>query len=111
MKNNQRKKMSKKKLFIPSLHIPNLSKNEMIEYFHQNDVKKSIYDITFQSIKHYSKFKNIKKAELFELKEDKVVSIPRSEWKISLSSSLSYFENKQEYEKCAECRDLIKSLK
>lgn len=103
--------MKKQKLFIPSITISHIPESELGEYFTQPDFEKGIFEVVFHSIKHYSKFKGAKSAELFEIKElDKIVSIPRSEWKTSLSASMSYFEKKQDYERCAECKSLIDKI-
>lgn len=38
------------------------------------------------------------------------LELERSNWKQSLSKAIKYHENKEDYEKCAECRDLINKL-
>lgn len=38
------------------------------------------------------------------------IEIEKSQWSIALEKAIKYHENRENYEKCAECRDLIKKL-
>ena len=57
---------------------------------------------------------NLLSVYLFELKisSDKIYAVKckREEWKSSLNNSRKFFESIEEYEKCAQVRDLILEL-
>lgn len=55
--------------------------------------------------------KNKKSIDLFELDNSQmVVELERCNWKESLSTALDFYSSKEDYEKCAEIRDLIHKL-
>jgi hypothetical protein len=55
--------------------------------------------------------KNKKSINLFEISNsDFYIELKKDQWKTSLEKALEYYIEKEEYEMCAECRDLINKL-
>lgn len=55
--------------------------------------------------------KNKKSINLFEVaNSDYYIELKKEKWKPSLEKALKYYIEKEEYTKCAECRDLINKL-
>jgi protein-arginine kinase activator protein McsA len=38
------------------------------------------------------------------------IELKKDQWKISLEKALEYYVEKEEYDRCIECRDLINKL-
>lgn len=55
--------------------------------------------------------KNKKSTNLFEVaNSDYYIELKKEQWKPSLEKALEYYIEREEYTKCAECRDLINKL-
>lgn len=55
--------------------------------------------------------KNKKTIELFEISDTKMcLNIEKEDWKSSLNQAMEYFSSMENYDKCVECRELIKQL-
>jgi len=55
--------------------------------------------------------KKKKSIPLFEIAgSDCYVEIEKDKWKSSLESAINYYIEKEDYDKCIECRDLINQL-
>ena len=70
----------------------------------------AVFNETLIAIKYAHK-KRAKVAPLYNINNSgELVNIEKEHWKTSLESAIKYFESKEEYTKCIECRDLIKTL-
>ena len=55
--------------------------------------------------------KKKKSINLFEITNSEYyIELKKEQWKSSLEKALEYYLEKEEYERCAECRDLINKL-
>lgn len=55
--------------------------------------------------------KKKKSINLFEVTNSEYyIELKKEQWKSSLEKALEYYLEKEEYERCAECRDLINKL-
>jgi hypothetical protein len=55
--------------------------------------------------------KNKKRVTLFELHGSGYkIDLEKKSWKSSLLSAMKFFESKEEFEKCAECVNLLKQI-
>lgn len=55
--------------------------------------------------------KNKKSISLFEIANSNYyIELDKTKWKSTLENLLEYFIQKEDYDKCIECRDLIKQL-
>ena len=55
--------------------------------------------------------KNKKSISLFEVaNSDYYIELEKEKWRPSLEHAMGYYLEKEEYNKCAECRDLINKL-
>lgn len=55
--------------------------------------------------------RNKKSISLFEVANTEYyIELKKDKWKPSLEKALEYYIKKEEYKKCAECRDLINQL-
>ncbi len=55
--------------------------------------------------------KNKKSISLFEVANSEYyIELEKDKWKSSLENALEYYLEREEYNKCAECRDLINQL-
>lgn len=55
--------------------------------------------------------KKKKSINLFEITNSEFyIELKKEQWKSSLEKALEYYLEKEEYERCAECRDLINKL-
>lgn len=55
--------------------------------------------------------KNKKSINLFEVtNSDYYIELKKEQWKSSLEKALEYYIEKEEYDRCIECRDLINKL-
>ena len=73
-------------------------------------LKEVIIEETVLAIKEGIK-KNKKSTPIFEIAgSDYYVELEKSNWKPSLENALEYYLEKEDYNKCIECRDLINQL-
>jgi hypothetical protein len=55
--------------------------------------------------------KNKKSISLFEVANSEYyIELKKDKWKSSLETALDYYAEREEYNKCIECRDLINKL-
>lgn len=55
--------------------------------------------------------KKKKSISLFEVADSEYyIELKKDNWKLSLEKALNYYLEREEYNKCAECRDLINQL-
>lgn len=70
----------------------------------------AIFNETLIAIKYAHKQKS-KSAPLYNINNSgEFVNIEKEHWKTSLQTAIKYFEEKEEYQKCIECRNLIETL-
>ena len=51
------------------------------------------------------------KIELFEVANSEYyIELKKEQFKLSLQSAINYFLEKEEYDRCIECRDLMNSI-
>ena len=73
-------------------------------------VKEAIIVETITAIKE-GIYKNKKSTPIFEIADANCyIEIERSQWESALKTVLEYYIEKEEYDMCAECRDLIEKL-
>ena len=73
-------------------------------------LKEVVIEETVLAIKEGIK-KNKKSTPIFEIAgSDYYVELEKSNWKPSLENALEYYLEKEDYNKCIECRDLISKL-
>ena len=104
------KSKNKMRRKIPILRI----KVEMgADYSQINDIpeiKKIIIEETVYAIKHGIE-KNKNSISLFEIYDTNYyIELSKTEWKSSLEKALEYFLENEEYDRCAEARDLLNKL-
>lgn len=91
---------------IPS--IPVLDISEAKEFFDDNE--SLVYNRILTAVSEGVKA-SINVIKLFELSGTGVyMTSEREDWKNGLKGALRYFEENEEYEKCATCRDLLDIL-
>jgi len=74
------------------------------------EVQNAVINETIYAIK-YGILKNKKSIPLFEVANSQYyVELEKDKWKPSLENAISYFLNREEYEKCNECKSLISQL-
>lgn len=74
------------------------------------EVKAAVINETVIAIKEGIRT-NKKSISLFEIAEsDCYVELKKEKWKSSLENAIEYFLESEDYNKCIECRDLIKKL-
>jgi hypothetical protein len=75
------------------------------------EVKDAIFLETISAIKHGIE-KRKSSVYLFEIADsDFYIELKKDQWKSSLERAMEYFVEKEEYNKCAELRDLINLVK
>ena len=73
-------------------------------------IKQIVINETINAIK-YGIDKKKKSISLFELADSEYyIELIKDKWKSSLEHALEYYIEKEEYDKCIECRDLINKL-
>jgi hypothetical protein len=78
------------------------------DYFDENE--SIVYNRILVAIKEGIRA-DLDRIKLFELAGTGVyVTSSREDWKSGLKGALDYFEEVEEYEKCALCRDLLLTL-
>jgi len=74
------------------------------------EIKQIVIDETINAIKDGIS-KNKKSISLFEVADSEYyIELSKDKWKLSLEHLLEYYVEKEEYDKCIECRDLINKL-
>ncbi len=74
------------------------------------EIKQIVLEETVYAIKHGIE-KNKESISLFEVAHtDYYIELSKNKWKPSLEKALEYFLEKEEYDRCAEMRDLINKL-
>jgi hypothetical protein len=93
------------------MKIPKLNYEEgdsLEEIFKQN--KDIVYNRIFESIKFGVK-KNLKEVFVFELgSTESYLNLSINDWKTSLENCIEYFTEMEDYEKCMECKKIIKKI-
>ncbi len=74
------------------------------------EIKKIVIEETVYAIKHGIE-KNKNSISLFEIYDTNYyIELSKTEWKSSLEKALEYFLENEEYDRCAEARDLLNKL-
>jgi hypothetical protein len=74
------------------------------------EIKQIVIDETINAIKDGIS-KNKKSISLFEVADSEYyIELSKDKWKLSLEHLLEYYVEKEEYDRCIECRDLINKL-
>jgi len=73
-------------------------------------VKEVVIEEIVYAIKDAIKRKK-SKIELFEVANSEYyIELKKEQFKLSLQSAINYFLEKEEYDRCIECRDLMNSI-
>lgn len=73
-------------------------------------VREAILEETFKAIKDGID-RNKQTTSIFEIAHaNYYVNLDRDKWKINLENIMHHYAEKEDYIKCAECRDLIQKL-
>jgi len=103
---NKRKMRRKIPVFRVSID-PGADYSQLLEI---PEVKQVVLEETVYAIKDGIK-KNKESISLFEVAHtDYYIELSKNKWKPSLEKALEYFLEKEEYDRCAEMRDLINKL-
>lgn len=74
------------------------------------EVKEVVIEEIVYAIKDAIKRKK-SKIELFEVANSEYyIELKKEQFKLSLQSAINYFLEKEEYDRCIECRDLMNSI-
>lgn len=74
------------------------------------NIKEAVIGEVVSAVKEAVKYKK-SNIELFDVADsDFYIQLNKDKFKSSLELALEYFIEKEEYDKCIECRDLIKKL-
>jgi len=74
------------------------------------EVKEVVIEEIVYAIKDAIKRKK-SKIELFEVANSEYyIELKKEQFKLSLQSTINYFLEKEEYDRCIECRDLMNSI-
>lgn len=74
------------------------------------ELKHVVIEETISAIKEGIKKKK-KSIAIFEIAgSDCYIEIEKDKWKLSLENIINYYVEREEYDKCIECRDLIDKL-
>lgn len=103
--------MTKRK--IPIFKIHNAINGFEIPYdaiIEAPEIKERIINEVLVAVKTAMKEKR-KSIPLMEISDtDFYVELHKNNFKNSLTNALKYYESKEDYKKCAECRDLMKTV-
>jgi hypothetical protein len=73
-------------------------------------IKEAVIGEVINAVKEAVKYKK-SNIELFDVaNSDFYIQLNKDKFKSSIETALEYFIEKEEYDKCIECRDLIKML-
>ena len=107
-KKNQQSKSMKRKIPVFRVNIQSGAEYEQLE--NMPDVKEVVIEETIFAIKDAIKRKKTS-IELFEVADSGFyVQLNKDKFKSSLENAIEYFIEKEEYDRCVECRDLINKL-
>ncbi len=110
-KRRTRTKEKEKRSVFKFTEIPSIPVLDMVDakdYFDENE--SIVYNRILVAIKEGIRA-DLDRIKLFELAGTGVyVTSSREDWKSGLKGALDYFEEVEEYEKCALCRDLLLTL-
>lgn len=105
--------MVKRKNMKRKIPIFTLRANYDIDYDYlveNKEIRNAIIDETLCAIKDGIN-KNKKSTFLFEIaNSDCYIELKKNEWKVTLENVLQHYLEKEEYDKCIECRNLINKL-
>lgn len=102
--------MKNKKRKIPFLKITSNKHYDVNTLINYHDFNKALFKETIVAVKD-GLIKNRNKVTLFDLHESGYqIDLMKENWKPSLKSALEFFEKIEEFEKCAECVNLIKQI-
>ena len=74
------------------------------------EIREIVIEETIVAIKEGINKKK-KSISLFEIADsDYYVELEKDKWKLSLENAINYYVEKEDYNKCIECRDLISKL-
>jgi hypothetical protein len=74
------------------------------------EIREIVIEETIVAIKEGINKKK-KSISLFEIADsDYYVELEKDKWKLSLENAIEYYVEKEDYNKCIECRDLISKL-
>jgi len=97
-------KKAKRKVPVIKINIPYDQFSEIPE------VKQVVIEEVVYAIKEGIN-ENKKKISLFEIAgSEYYIDLEKDQWKSSLEKAIEYFVEKEEYDNCIECRDLISKL-
>jgi len=102
--------MSKSKRRIPTFRVSVMPDEDYSQILHIPEVKEAVMGEVLAAIKEGVKSKK-KSIPLFSLANSEYyIELEKREWNTSLQRVLSYYENEEDYNKCIECRELLKKL-
>ena len=107
-KKPQQYKNMKRKIPVFTLNVqPGASYDQLHEI---PEIKEVVIEEIVYAIKDAIKRKK-SKIELFEVANSNFyIELKKEQFKSSLQSAIDYFLEKEEYDRCAECRDLINTI-
>lgn len=74
------------------------------------EIREIVIEETIVAIKEGINKKK-KSISLFEIADsDYYIELEKDKWKLSLENAIDYYVEKEDYNKCIECRDLISKL-
>lgn len=99
----------KRKIPVFRVHVqPGASYGQLHEI---PEVKEVVIEEVVVAIKDAIKGKK-KSIQLFEVAgSDYYIELKKEQFKSSLETALQYFLDKEEYDRCVECRDLLNEIK
>lgn len=104
------KKKMKRKIPLFRLSVKPGMKLDYSQMVYTPGVKDAIIEETFKAIKDGID-RNKKTTSIFEVAHSNYyINLDRDRWKINLENIMHHYVEKEDYVKCAECRDLIQKL-
>jgi hypothetical protein len=74
------------------------------------EIKKTVIEEVISAVKEGIN-KNKTSISLFEVgNSDYLIELEKGNWKSSLENAIEYYIEKEDYDKCIECRDLINKI-
>lgn len=102
--------MKQKKRKIPYLKITSNSPYDISVLLNYYEFNNALFKETINAVRD-GIIKKRKQVTLFDLQGSGYqIDLKKENWKPSLQSALKFFETKEEFEKCAECINLIKLI-
>jgi hypothetical protein len=98
----------KRQIPVFKVHVqPGANYNQLHEI---PEVKEVVIEEIVYAIKDAIKRKK-SKIELFEVANSEYyIELKKEQFKLSLQNAINYFLEKEEYDRCIECRDLMNSI-